>query len=138
MRTVIKEVAESVIAKYEADVNLKSGLKGGLWFQQAQAENESPYGVFYIIGITQEEIMGTADDNIYEVSIQFNLFSAATDGGYEIAEMVKLLTTCYDWQTLTITGYNLLKMQRESIMQLGLRDGVWQSTINYAMGIQKT
>lgn len=133
---MIKEVAESIIAKYEADVDLKSGLAGGLWFQQAQKENKSPYGVFYLTGITQEEVMGDATDNIYEVSVQFNLFSVATDGGHEIADMVKLLTDCYDWQTLTITGYNLVKMQRENILPLGYRDGVWQSTVNYALGIQ--
>jgi hypothetical protein len=130
-------MAEAIIAAYRDDADLSAGLTGGLWFQQAAEENDSPYAVFYITGVVREELMGTADDNITEVDIQFNVFSSATDGGYEIADITDRVKACFDWTTIYPTGYRCVWVKPENILPVGLVDEIWQTTLNYNIGIQK-
>ena len=77
----VTDITEAIFQKYQGSVSLMTTLLGGLYFQQApQDDINFPYGVFYINGITTEtEVMSTQpvvnDRNIYEVEVQFNLFS---------------------------------------------------------------
>lgn len=134
---MIAEVAESITQRFNADSVFKNALSGRLYFQQAPQDATMPYGVFYINGVTQEEIMGTADDNITEVAIQFNLFTDNQDGGAGLASLAKNLTDCFDWQELNVSGWNYIKMQRENMLPVGFVDDVWQVTFDYSLGIQK-
>lgn len=133
---MITEVAEAVMKKFKANIILKNTLTG-LYFQQAPQIATSPYGVFYFNGATYDEIMGAADDVMVTVDLQFNLFSAAADGGQEIAVLAEQLDNCFNWQELYADGYHYIKMQRESIIDVGFVDEVWQITVMYSMGIQK-
>jgi hypothetical protein len=135
--TDIAEIAKAIMDRFEASANLKSVMSGGLFFQQASQDLTGSYGVFYINEVTQEEIMGGADDNITEVGIQFNIFTDVNDGGEQIALLTSLFTEAYDWQEINVIGYKYIKMQRENILPLGFVDEVWQSSINYTLGIQK-
>jgi hypothetical protein len=112
-------------------------MSGGLFFQQAEQDQTGSYSVFYLNEITQDEIMGGADDNITEVSIQFNIFTDTNDGGQQIALLTTLFTEAFDWKEINVSGYSYIKMQRENILPLGFVDEVWQSTLNYTLGIQK-
>ncbi|MHC4499958.1 MAG: hypothetical protein ACYS21_12690 [Planctomycetota bacterium] len=134
---MMEEVKIAVMDKYKAHPGLTGALTGGLFFQQAPQYSDEPYGVFYIMGGSYEEIMGTADDNITEVVIQFNLFSAALDGGQEMSDMVDELLACYSWQTLDVTGYNCLKMQPNEVPRLSFVNDVSQASMTYSLGIQK-
>ena len=133
---MIAAVSKSIMKKYKAEDSFKSSL-GGLYFQQAPPNATSPYAVFYIMGITHDEIMGGADDNISEVEIQFNIFSEEDDGGENIAELSDQLMDVFDWKELTIKGYDYIKMQRQSVLNLGYADGYWQTTIIYNLWIKK-
>lgn len=133
---MITEITEAIMNKYRANIVLRNALTG-LYFQQAPQDAVSPYGVFYFNGATYEEIMGGANDNMTTVDLQFNLFSAADDGGQDIAVLVEQLNNCFNWQELHADGYHHIKMQRESIVDVGLIDEVWQVTIMYSMSVQK-
>ena len=133
---MITEVAEAIMNRYKSCLVLKNALTG-LYFQQAPQNAVSPYGVFYFNGATYEEIMGGADDNITTVDLQFNLFSSADDGGQDIAVLAEQLDNCFNWQELHADGYYYIKMQRESIVDVGLVDEVWQVTIMYSLSIAK-
>jgi len=133
---VITEVAEAVMKKYKSNLILRNALTG-LYFQQAPQNAISPYGVFYFNGTTYEEIMGDADDVIATVDLQFNLFSSADDGGQDIAILAEQLDNCFNWQELYADGYHHIKMQRETIVDVGFVDEVWQITIMYSLAIQK-
>lgn len=133
---MITEVAEAVMDKYKSCTVLKSALTG-LYFQQAPQDAVSPYGVFYFNGATYEEIMGGANDNITTVDLQFNLFSSADDGGQDIALLAEQLDNCFNWQELNADGYHFIKMQRETIVDVGFVDEIWQITIMYSLGIAK-
>lgn len=132
---MITEVAEAVMDKYKGSA-LKNALTG-LYFQQAPQRVSSPYGVFYFNGATYEEIMGGANDNITTIDLQFNLFSSADDGGQDIATLAEQLDDCFNWQELHADGYHYIKMQRESIIDVGFVDEIWQIVIMYSLSIAK-
>lgn len=133
---MIQEIGTAIIQHYNASPGLNSSLEG-LFFQQAEQKQTAPYAVFYINGITQDEIMGTADDNITNVEIQFNLFSEADDAGMEIAGLTDLLTEAFDWAEINVDGYYWIKLQRENILPIGFVDEVWQTTVHYSLSIAK-
>jgi hypothetical protein len=135
---VITEIAEAIMNKFRGSTTFKSALSGGLYFQQAPQEDvSSPYGVFYIMGVLDEEIFGTADNNLREITVQFSLFNEIDDGGESIGLLVKLLTDLYDWCKLVIDGYSSYKCQREMIGPILYTDEIWQGTIDYAIGMCK-
>ncbi|KKN71425.1 hypothetical protein LCGC14_0421470 [marine sediment metagenome] len=134
---MMAEVAEAVIQKFEASPSLRSALGGNMFFQQAGQTQTGSYVVFSIEGVTQEEIMGTADDNITDVELQFSIFTDVNDGGVEIASLTDLLTEAFDWVEINVNGFKYIKMQRESIAALGYVDEMWQTVIMYSLGIQK-
>lgn len=133
---MITEVAEAVMNKFKANIVLRNALTG-LYFQQAPQNAVSPYGVFYFNGATYEEIMGGANDNITTVDLQFNLFSSADDGGQEIAVLAEQLDNCFNWQELHADGYYYIKMQRETIVDVGFVDEIWEVVIMYSLSLQK-
>jgi len=133
---MITEVAEAVMKKYKGNLILRDVLTG-LYFQQAPQNAVSPYGVFYFNGATYDEIMGGPNDNITTVDLQFNLFSDADDGGQEIAVLAEQLDNCFNWQELYADDYHHIKMQRDTIVDVGFVDEVWQITTMYSMSIQK-
>ncbi len=134
---MIAQVATAIMQKYNSEANLNNALTGGLYFQLAPQVATFPYGVFYFNGVTQQEIMGDANDSIQEVDIQFNLFSEKEDGGTELATLSELFNTAFNWQDIFANGYHYIKMQRENILPLIYVDEIWQITTNYSLWIQK-
>jgi hypothetical protein len=134
---MMAEVAEAIMQKFEASQSLRTALDGNLFFQQAGQTQTGSYAVFTIEGVTQEEIMGTADDHITDVELQFSVFTDVNDGGMEIASLTDLLTEAFDWTEINVNGFKYIKMQRESVAALGYIDEMWQTVIMYSLGIQK-
>jgi len=134
---MLTEVAQAIMKGYEQSIRFKSELTGGLYFQQAPQDVLTPYGVFYITGGSRDEIMGTANSAVLEVSIQFNLFDDSDDGGETIALLTDLLCQTYDWQPMFVTGFHHVKMQPEGLLPITFTDGFWQGGATYSLGIQK-
>lgn len=135
--TEINLIAEAIIRRFEQDSTTNKAFNNRMYFQQSPQDVISPYVVFYIIGITQEEIMGDADDNVTDITIQFNIFTDTSDGGQHLALLMKRITNCYDWNDVFVKGYNCLRMQREAIGPVLYIDEIWQNNIDYTLGIQK-
>lgn len=135
---MIKEITQAVINLYNRNSALPQVLTGGLHFQMAPQHPTSPYAVFYISGITQEDYMGGATSEIVQSMIQFNIFSEATDGGEEMATLEQLFTNCFHWETnVAIYGFYNVRMSRDSIIPIGYVDDIWQLTINYEFWMVK-
>ena len=134
---MIAQIAKAITQKFNSEADLNNALLGSLYFQQAPQEATFPYGVFYFNGVTQDEIMGDANDSIQQVDIQFNLFSEKADGGAELATLSELFNTAFNWQNVYVDGYHYLKMQRENILPLIYVDEIWQITMNYSLWLQK-
>ncbi len=131
------DITEAIFQKYKDSMTLKQALSLGLYYQQAPQENPFPYCVFYLNGITQEEIMGTPDCNLYDIEIQFNIYSDSFDNGDELSVLYEKLTEAFDWTTLNVSGWNCIKMQRDTVAPILFVDEIWQTTINYELGLQK-
>ena len=106
---MIAEIAQAIMNHFNQSTTLKDVLTGGLHFQLAPQNMTSPYAVFYIMGITHEEIMGAKTNNITDVSIQFNLFEESEDGGSEMASIADILDAAYHWAEISVSGYNRIK-----------------------------
>lgn len=133
----ITDITEAIFQKYQGSVSLKQTLPGGFYYQQAPQRQAFPYCVFYINGITQDEVMGVKDCNIYTVEIQFNLFTAALDDGDDIALLLDKTTKAFDWSDVNVSGWHLIGMQRDAVEPILFVDEIWQATINYELMIQK-
>lgn len=133
---MIAVVAESIMQVFKNSQSLQKDI-GDLYFQQAPQDIDLPYGVFYINGYTQEELMGSSSNNITQFDIQFSLFSDATDGGEQIATMIAALNDAYHWKVLLINGWRCLKMARETVLPLLYIDETWQASIDYSLWIQE-
>tara|TARA_Y100000310_G_scaffold198731_1_gene198703 strand:- start:371 stop:778 length:408 start_codon:yes stop_codon:yes gene_type:complete len=134
---VIEQVCSAIKQKYLSDAILMNALPGGLYFQQAPQSVSFPFAVFTIDGITQEEIMGGATDNITSIEIQFEAFSDDLSGGSLVASIAAALSSTYDWKELAINGYRYVKMQKVSVEPILYEDSIWQITTNYELWLQK-
>jgi hypothetical protein len=135
---VIRQVAKAIKAKFDGNAALSAALVGGLWFGQAPEDPEWPYGVFYILGGTRDEIMGTAEECVKNVDVQFNWFSKEQDGGAQAAELSENLTDCFNWTTLSIEDYDDVFVQPDGLPFVQTIDGIQQGTAYYTVGIEKT
>ena len=135
---MIKQVADAVKAKFDANVALKGALTGGLWFTQAPQNVGFPYAVFYMLGGTRDEIMGTAEQCVKNVDVQINIFGNLRDGGSQIAELSTLCTDCYNWVDLTVADYSSVFVSPEGLPIIQCIDDVWQATCYYTIGVEKT
>ncbi len=132
---MIVEICEAIMKQYKADVVLKNAFT--MYYEQAPEELTGSYCVFYILGGSRFEIMGGADDCIKNLDVQFNLFSDTADGGETIAILKKFLSTCFDWVTLRVDGYDCIKMEPVSWSALPVMDKIRQITVIYEAGIIK-
>ena len=109
----------------------------GLSFQQAGQDATSPYGVFSLDGLSSEDYMGDRDDAVHQAEIRLQLFSSAEDGGVEILDLQESVRQAFDWSTLSISGWQFVKMERESIAPLIYTDEIWQATLIYSVWFTK-
>lgn len=137
---MIVEIAKSIFGNYNTDMELRAVLTGGMYYQHAKDNAVMPYGVFSLIGIGQLELMGgtLATNNLTDCQVQFDLYSKLADGGVKMADITEKLWTAYNWKTLVVTGYNLIKMQHLSTQPDMITDEIRQVTVLYEMEIQKS
>jgi len=132
----LTKTAEAIIRQFKSD-GLDKDLTGGLWFQRAPQNPTFPYGVFYFLGTSYDEIAGAAHDTIIDISVQFNLFSDEADGGEEVLNLCSLLSNTFDWAALNHDDYQVIKCQREGMTGLLYTDEIWQVTLQYEISIIK-
>ena len=82
--------------------------------------------------------MGSAWNNITDVSLQFSLFEDSQDGGSTIATIAELLDNAFHWTEIYPEGYRWIKMQRQSVGPVTFIDEIWQVNIFYELSISKT
>lgn len=129
----------TAIMNYFKTSNAYSTVDGRLYFQQAPQDVEFPYAVFYFIGASHEEVMSsTSINNLIDIDLQFNLFDNSQDGGTKIADIQEDFDDAFHWATINVGGYSYIKMQKENIQPVMYINGIWQVTINYTLGIQKS
>ena len=128
---MIIETAEAITLKGKE-------LSFSLFYEQAPQVIEVDYGIFFILGGTQDEFMGGRDDNLKLLDIQCNIFSREDDGGYRIMAMKEEWSDLIDWtKTIPIDGWRTLKVEPVSFFQVPIQDLYRQFTINHEIQLQK-
>ena len=110
---------------------MQTALTGGLWFNEAPDTTSYPFGTFDIDGVTRQELMGAATNRIEQAIVRIQVYSDATDGGTTIGLLIDKAVTCFDWATLTITGYTAIKMGGSIIAPIIYTDEIWQGSLLY-------
>lgn len=127
-----------IIETSEAITMKGASLSFPLYYEQGPQGIEGDYGIFFILGGTQDEFMGGKDDNLKLLDIQCNLFSNQDDGGYRIMGMKQEWSDLIDWtKTMPVDGYTVLKVQPVSFFQVPIQDLYRQFTINHEIELQK-
>ena len=133
---MILELCTGIYSFYEADEAIKIALPGGLYFTRAPQNVVAPYGVFYFMGSTADEIMGGKNNKIEKAEIQFNFYDTATDGGAALSALVHTFEQQFNWETLTVANYTCLKSAQRNIMPVELVDDIWQTVLVYDIWLE--
>jgi len=93
---------------------LSSDVGGRVYLDEAPAGCEFPYVVFFIVSGVPDNVFNKYGES---VTIQFSLFSDSA-GAAEITDMFNDLTAIYDDAQLTVTGYNMIIMERQNLVTM--------------------
>ena len=118
-------------------VDFYNDLSGRMYYQGEVPYNPTyPYAVFQFIGQKPDWTMGdTSPLPMEEFLIQFSIY---TDESLSAIEgYVGHLHDLYDWASLTISGYTLMKMQRVSSVPPTELDDVRQAMTTYRLKMDK-
>ena len=135
---MIAVLGSAIWNRFDAENTLQTALTGGLWFGSAPDDTSYPFGTYNIDGITRNEYMGGATARIEQADIRIQIYSNALDGGTTIGSLIDKAVTCFDWCTLTITGYTAIKMGGSIIAPIIYSDEIWQGSLLYDVWFQTT
>lgn len=90
---------------------LSTGVGGRIYLDQAPAETEFPYIVFFIVSDTPDY---TFKFDHEEVLVQFSIFSTSKSAS-EISTIYNNLKALFDDCTLSITGNTLVHFWRQNL-----------------------
>lgn len=120
---------------------LSADVGGRVYLDEAPAGCEFPYVVFFIVSGVPDNVFTKYGESVL---IQISLFSASA-GATEITTMFNHLTALYDDAQLTVTGYNMIVMERQNLMttveEIETPEGkqtVKHWTVDYEAVIQKS
>lgn len=108
-------------------------LCNGLHFGVAPDRVADPHVRYHIISNDLEHEFGLRETD--EVVIQFSVFSRSVDR-QEAANIGEALFTLFDFCAMTISGWALVQMARESAVLEGTENN-WHYAIRYRVLIQK-
>lgn len=131
----MKTLLQALYTLFNADTNFKTAV--GSQFYPGSADQESasyPYAVYYLITDTSD---WTFAEDIEVFTVQISVFDNSNSPG-TILDIYEYLKALFDDATLTISGYDLIRMHREN-MQL-IRDdqfGTWHLVVDYEIEVQR-
>jgi hypothetical protein len=103
----MKPLFDAIMARFNspAGAAFKASVSG-LWLYEAPDGAIDPYAVFMLVdGQTDHTFTETMENPTLQFSIFGNVYQPVGQAGL-------LLRSCFDWCTLSITGYTPLYMQR--------------------------
>lgn len=130
---------QAIVARFNATSygqhnTLYNYVNGQLYNERAKQTATLPYVVFHIIDVVPEWNFGSEFER---VRVQFDLLSG-DNSPVEVGNMFEALKALYDWQTLSITGYDHIGMRRESSRKTrDMTDDEWNYSVDYEVFFEK-
>ena len=111
-----------------------TSLGGRLRHHTARQGDPFPYCVYAFLGLGPDHWMGGELQE--EITMQFNLFTNESSA-VNLNTYYKQLTALFDECTLTVSGYDFLRMERTWAYPLrDVINEVWQYTIQYRITVE--
>lgn len=130
----MKVVTGAIKTKFAADVALAAKVTGGLHLNDVPQGTAMPYMVIFVITDLPEDTFNTYCERI---RIQMSIFSG-TRSSEEVSDIFELVKTCFDYCTLTVTGYSHIEMRRRSSnLMRDPDDNSWHYQVDYDILLQK-
>lgn len=133
MSDVLNILSAAVLTKWNATSALTTLVTGGLWYERAPRDTTPPYTDFTLEIIDK---MRTYDSRIEIAILSFIPFSADKQTPKETFNIFKEITNVYDDVVLTVTGFKMVKCERDTAIPLKDPDNEgYQNTIDYTVWI---
>jgi len=129
----MKEFFKAIMDKFAAGQVAAS--VSALYNTEAKPSAVFPYIVFSV----DNNQDWTFTEQFEDFAVQFDIYSD-TPSVEEVSDIFDLLTSCYDFVDLTITGYQPISMQRENsrLIKWDVEGKlVWNWSVTYKVKIQK-
>ncbi len=123
----------TALASKAAGSALSTDVGGRIYLDEARQGAELPYVVVSIVSNVPDDCFAKDGESVL---VQFSLFSDS-ESVTEIGTMYTDLKALYDDCSLTITGYSLVWMRRQSLVTM-YEDGVRHWVVDYEIIIQES
>jgi hypothetical protein len=136
MSDVLNVLAAAILKRFNTDAEgatLRGLVTGGMWYERAPYNQTPPY-----IDFTLEIIdkIKTYDSRIEVVVLTFSIFSGDKQTPKETFNIFSALTSVYDYVVLTVTGFKMVKCERDTDIPLKDPDNEgYQNTVGYTVWI---
>lgn len=136
MSDVLNVLATAILKRFNIDAQgetLRDLVTGGMWYERAPQKQPPPYIDFTIEIIDK---MKTYDSRIEIIDLVFTPFSADKQTPKETFNIFKELSDVYDYVVLTVTGFKMVKCERDTAIPLKDPDNEgYQNTVGYTVWI---
>ena len=108
-----------------------------LYYYEAKPKATFPYCVYSFLGDKPMYWFGeTTPDEGEDIFVQFNIYDK-TASVININKYEGYLRALYDWSAISVTGYTLMEMRRDTSIPAFKVDDIWQITVTYRIKIDK-
>ena len=122
---------QAIYSKFSGNVAL-SGAVTNLYLDRAIQSAVYPYIVYHKISGRPDY---TFSEDMENTLLQFNIYDSNSSSA-TINDIFEKLKTCYDWCSLTVSGWNSIYMKRE-LDDLKNENDIWNYFVQYRLEIQK-
>jgi len=117
--------------KYNSNAALKA-VVSGMYFTEAPQGTAYPYATYHLISDVAD---WTYTEDMENSLIQFSIFDDH-NSSTTILDIFEKLKTCYDWVSLSMTGYSSIYVKREFNV-LTRENSIWKMDVQYRIEVQK-
>ena len=120
-----------IYSKFSNDVAL-SGAVTGMYLAEAPQGTVYPYIVYHKISGRPDY---TFSEDMENTLLQFNIYDSNSSSA-TVNDIFEKLKTCYDWCSLTVSGWDSIYMKRE-LDDLTRENDIWRYLVQYRLEIQQ-
>ena len=138
MADFLTNVGTGIKTLFDTTNDFSTAMSGGLWYDESKPNNTFPYCVYSFLGDKPMYYFAASNpDEGEDILVQFNIYDK-TASAININKYEGYLRALFDWAAISVTGYTLMEMRRDTTIPAFKVDDVWQITVTYRIKIDKT
>ena len=137
MADFLTNVRTGIKTLFDTTNDFSTAMSGGLWYDESKPNNDFPYCVYSFLGDKPIYYFAASNpDKGEDILVQFTIFDKGNVKN--ISKYDGYLRALFDWSAISVTGYTLMEMRRDTTIPAFKVDDVWQITVTYRIKIDKT